>query len=191
MNHNGAMTSLQWRHNGCNRVNSPHKWPVTRKMFPFDDVIMYICVGNLSQHCFRQWPRLAPVRYRGNDAGIMLNHDDVIKWKHFPHYWPFVRGIHRSPVNSPNKGQWRGALDVFFDLSKQSWGWWFETPSDSLWRHCNVCEPGCKWWHREAGDLRRHRTHYDVIVMYVSLDVNDDTVRLVIWDAIGLIMTSL
>ena len=25
-------------------------------------------------------------------------HDDVIKWKHFPRYWPFVRGIHRSPV---------------------------------------------------------------------------------------------
>ena len=24
-------------------VNSPHKWPVTRKMFPFDDVIMYWC----------------------------------------------------------------------------------------------------------------------------------------------------
>ena len=24
-------------------------------------------------------------------------HDDVIKWKHFPRYWPFVRGIHRSP----------------------------------------------------------------------------------------------
>ena len=24
--------------------------------------------------------------------------DDVIKWKHFPRYWPFVRGIHRSPV---------------------------------------------------------------------------------------------
>ena len=37
-------------------------------------------------------------------------HDDVIKWKHFPRYWPFVRGIHRSPVNPPHKGQWRGAL---------------------------------------------------------------------------------
>ena len=37
-------------------------------------------------------------------------HDDVIKWKHFPRYWPFVRGIHRSPVNSSHKGQWRGAL---------------------------------------------------------------------------------
>ena len=39
-----------------------------------------------------------------------LLHDDVIEWKHFPRYWPFVRGIHRSPVNSPHKGQWRGAL---------------------------------------------------------------------------------
>ena len=37
-------------------------------------------------------------------------HDDVIKWKHFPRYWPFVRGIHRPPVNSPHKGQWCGAL---------------------------------------------------------------------------------
>ena len=32
------------------------------------------------------------------------------KMKHFPRYWPFVRGIHRSPLNSPQKGQWRGAL---------------------------------------------------------------------------------
>ena len=24
------------------------------------------------------------------------HHDDVIKWKNFPRYWPFVRGIHRS-----------------------------------------------------------------------------------------------
>ena len=38
------------------------------------------------------------------------NHDDVIKWKPFPRNWAFVRGIHRSPVNSPHKGQWRGAL---------------------------------------------------------------------------------
>ena len=72
-----------------------------------------------------------------------LFHDDVIKWKHFPRYWPFVRGIPRSPVNSPHKGQWRGAL--MFSLSS-AWiiGW------------VN---------NREAGDLRRHRAHYDVIVM--------------------------
>ena len=41
---------------------------------------------------------------------VSVIHDDVIEWKHFPRYWPFVRGIHRSPVNSPHKGQWRGAL---------------------------------------------------------------------------------
>ena len=35
----------------------------------------------------------------------LSQHDDVIKWKHFPRYWPFVRGIHRSPVNYPHKGQ--------------------------------------------------------------------------------------
>ena len=52
-------------------------------------------------------------------------------------------GIHQSPVNSPHTDQWCGALMFYFDLrlnkrlSKQSWGWWFETPSRSLWRRCN------------------------------------------------------
>ena len=75
-------------------------------------------------------------------------HDDIIKWKHFPRYWAFVRGIHRSPVNSPHKGQWRGVLMFSLHLrlrlrqnkrySKQWWDWWFETPSHPLWCHCNV-----------------------------------------------------
>ena len=71
------------------------------------------------------------------------SHDDVIKWKHFPRYWPFVRGIHRSPVNSPHKSQWRGAL-MFTLICARINGW------------VN---------NREAGDLRRYRAHYDVIVM--------------------------
>ena len=72
-----------------------------------------------------------------------FRHDDVIKWKHFPRYWAFVRGIHRSPMNTPYKGQWRGAVMLFFDLrlntrlSKHWWGWRFETPSCPLCRHCN------------------------------------------------------
>ena len=70
-------------------------------------------------------------------------HDDVIKWNHFPHYWPFVRGIHRLPANSPHKGQWRGAL-MFALICVRKNGW------------VN---------NREAGDLRRHRAHYDVTVM--------------------------
>ena len=73
-----------------------------------------------------------------------VDHDDVIKWKHFPHYWLFVQGIHLSLVNSPHKGQWRGALMFSLvcalnkRLSKQSRSWWLEMPSRSLWCHCNV-----------------------------------------------------
>ena len=65
-------------------------------------------------------------------------HDGVVKWKHFPRYWPFVRGIHRSTQRPVAR-----SFDVFFDLrlnkrlSKQSWSWWFETLSHPLWRHCN------------------------------------------------------
>ena len=78
-------------------------------------------------------------------------HDDVIKWKQFPRYWPLVRGIYRSPVNFPHKGLWRRAL--MFSLI-------------------------CSWindWvnNREAGDLRCHHVHYDVIVMCVPLSSLD------------------
>ena len=68
----------------------------------------------------------------------MPKHDDVMKWKHFPRYWPFVRGISRSG-EIPQRPVTR-RFDAFFDLhplSKQSWAWWFETASHSLWRHCN------------------------------------------------------
>ena len=73
---------------------------------------------------------------------VPLYHEDVIKWKDFLRYWPFVRGIHRSPVNYSQKGQWCGAL-IFplrlnKRLSKQPWGWWSETPWRPLWRLCNV-----------------------------------------------------
>ena len=74
---------------------------------------------------------------------ISTLHDDVIKWKNFQRYWPFVRRIHRSPVNSPHKGQRHGALKFSLictrkkRLSKQSRRRWFETPSHSLWHHCN------------------------------------------------------
>ena len=75
---------------------------------------------------------------------VPVSHDDVIKWEHFPRYWPFVWGIDRSPVNSLHKGQWREALMFSLicalnkRLSKHAWGWWLGTPSGPLWRHCNV-----------------------------------------------------
>ena len=68
----------------------------------------------------------------------------VSSWWHFPRFWPFVRRIHCSPVNSPRKSQWRGAL--MFSLF-------------------------CAWIHnwvnnREAGDFRCHHAHYDVTEMW-------------------------
>ena len=48
-----------------------------------------------------------------------------------------------SPVTGefPSQRTVTQSFDVFYALnkrlSKQSWGWWFETPSPSLWRHCN------------------------------------------------------
>ena len=36
---------------------------------------------------------------------LCVCHDDVINWKHFPRYLPFVKKIRRSPVDSPHKGK--------------------------------------------------------------------------------------
>ena len=119
-------------------VNSPHKSQWRGAL-----MLSFICAwingwvnnGNIVDCCL--FRGLVPDTY----------HDDVIKWKHFPRYWPFVRGIHRSPVNSPHKGQWRGGL--IFSLI-------------------------CVWingWvnNREAGDLRCYRAHYDVTVMQLRV----------------------
>ena len=77
-------------------------------------------------------------------------HDGVIKWKDFARYRPFVPGI-RPPLNSPHKGQWRGAL--LFSL---------------------ICTWTNSWVNnREAGVLRRHRGHwYYVIVMFFQAMVS-------------------
>ena len=77
-------------------------------------------------------------------ADIWQAHDDVIKWKHFPRYWPFVQGIHRSPVNSPHNGQWRGAL-MFYLI-------------------CTGINGSVN--NDEACVLRGHPAHYDVTVMH-------------------------
>ena len=95
--------------------------------------------------------RYSSVPYPGRIDYIIGNkdnvHDDVIKWKHFPRYWPFVRGIDRSPLNSTQKGQWRGAL--MFSLIYAWINAWLNN--------------------REAGGFRRHRAYYDVTVMLTNI----------------------
>ena len=90
----------------------------------------------LPHHNVNRWP---------GAKGAWPSHDGVIKWKHFPLYWPLVRGIHRSPMNSPHKGQWRGALMFSFI---------------------------CAWingWINRGWLLRRHCAHCDVTIMATTL----------------------
>ena len=132
-------------------VNNPHSWRENpqRNLFNiyfvafwFRSAFVYrIISGQYS--CIRRRHLVVFLYSATSLLHSHLFHVAVIKWKHFHRYWPFVRGIHRSPVNSPHKGQWRGAL--MFSLI-------------------------CVWingWvnNREAGDLRRNLAHYDVIVM--------------------------
>ena len=183
-------------------VNSPHKGPIMRKMFPFDDVIIWWCSGRplypqdlwtILRICQKQieikqydlnfllrpfldigWNFAAPrcikctwnaishhtLKACGSSScnknvfcdwpcysSRVDKHDDVIKWKHFPRYWPSVRGIHQWPVNFLHKCQWRGAL--MFSL---------------------ICAWTIGWVNnRGAGDLRRNHVHYDVTVMVLPV----------------------
>ena len=148
--------TLQWRHNDDHGISNhqPHDCLLNRlfrrRLNKTSKLrVTGLCVGN------SPWPVNSPhfqleLDFEGHKSFmksclccIYGSHDDVIKWKHFLRYWPFVRGIHQSPVNSPHKGQWRRALMFsFFCLQTNGWA-----------------------NNREAGDLRRHRAHYEVIVM--------------------------
>ena len=147
--------SRQWTH--CCPVDT---WRKITLLLRRNDVVASSCVRWMnsiscnvgSRYIYlkrKKAPRTVTTRLQlhgDNSVSIvtfLIHHDDVIKMKHFSRYWPFVLGTHRSPVNSPHKGQWRGAVNVFFGLrlnkplSKLSWSWWFETPSRSWWLHRN------------------------------------------------------
>ena len=101
----------------------------------YDKLMIYYSNTQTHVSCLREW------------VINKCHHKDVIKCNHFPRYWPFVRGIHRSPVNSPHKGQWRGAL--MFSL---------------------ICARINCWVNNlEVDNLRRHLADYDVTVMIFLL----------------------
>ena len=131
-------------------TNSPHKWQVTRTMFPFDDVIMwtdfirsiifpvfqnnkitgylYNITSTVARwHC--SWAAVTPDKYERdskylnptfakskfavteklmNEAFVtptqaLPTNDDVMARNCVPHYRPHEKGIHLSPVHSPDK----------------------------------------------------------------------------------------
>ena len=101
----------------------------------------------------------------------------------FPRNWPFVRGIHRWFVNSLHKGQC-GALMSFFHLclntrlSKQSWGWWCETPSRSLWYHCNgMCLSSSSYRNLGCVECRWGSGIQKIRLKSVSINFNSNLVK--------------
>ena len=147
------------------QMDSPTK-PVTRS---FDDFLISVATNSRANNCdagdlrqYRAHYDVTVIARLFNSDGrkaerwhqllcdpvpklmyIFEHHDGIIKWTNVPRHWPFVRGIHRSPVNFPHKGQLRGALMLSLICA------WINGYVNS----------------REAGDLRRYRAHYDVTVM--------------------------
>ena len=114
----------------------PHKWPVTRKLFPFDDVIMTTDeVGTWVSNI---------IDIKGWDV---IPHHTITWWRHQMETFSALLAI--CAGNSPVPGEFPAqrpvtrSFDVFFDLrrikglNKQSRGWWSETLSRPLWRHSN------------------------------------------------------
>ena len=136
-------------------VNSPHKWPVTRKMFPFDDVIMTdqnatsLTLENLNVICRMAaiWPNVSN-SHTVILAGCECVNMDHTRWRHQMETFSALLALCEGnpPVSGgfPSQRPITRSFYVFFDLqpskklNKQSRRRWFKTTSHSLWRHYNA-----------------------------------------------------
>ena len=122
---------------------SPWKWFLLTGTLP---LTWSCCFLKLWYHTFWYQRQCTPNETESTKTALSLDsgrcffsHDDVIKWNHFPRYWPFVpvpgEFLAQRPVTR--------SFEFFFDLRlnkrliKQSWGWGFETLPRPLWRHSN------------------------------------------------------
>ena len=90
---------------------------------------------------------------------IAVWHDDVIKWKHFSALLAFCAGNSPVPVNSPHKGQWRGALMFYLYIV-----WW------EVWSMPAFSKSGVmplfslfnplQWRHNGRDSVSNHQPHH-------------------------------
>ena len=122
-------------------VNYPHKWPVTRKMFPFDDVIMKLWKIEVDQEVVASLDRVPSLDMTGEDCHT--GYDQPWSWwRHEMETFSAILAL--CAGNSTVTGEFTSqrpvtrSFDVSFDLhlnkqlSTHSWGWWFQTPSRSF-----------------------------------------------------------
>ena len=104
---------------------------------------------------YQSWRRVTSLTFccPGTTNVLLLRHSDEWTgdswWRHQMETFSALLAL--CAGNSPVTGEFPAQKPVtrsyvFFDLrlnkrlSKQSWGWWFETPSPPLWLHCNVMQ---------------------------------------------------
>ena len=135
------MSWIDWADISCSLQSA--KWV---QIVPW--VCVWMCVYLFGTSCCLHDLSQTVLEYSCKLLLKILSHDDVIKWKHFPRYWPFVRCAGNSPATGefPTQRPVTRSFDVFFDLRLIN-GW---------------VNNG------EAGDLRRHRAQYIVTIMLLA-----------------------
>ena len=130
-----------------------------------------------SQHCCNYW---------GDFKGVLRTMEEMALIS-TPNFWGDLKGVLRTLeemalISTPNYwGDFKGVLRAMFSLicaclykhlSKQSRGWWFETPSRPLWRHCNE-------WNLQPDELMTATQPPQGYAMYsiIMLDLSDNTVK--------------
>ena len=106
-----------------------------------------------------------------------FTHDDIIKCKNCPRYWPLCGEVPRTKASDAE-------LRCFFDLRLNEWlstqwcGWWCEKPSCLLWRHSNVLQlnspqgsaPTLHWLHVNT-DAGKSVMPFDINKRYRAIDL--------------------
>ena len=110
------LTRLKTRYTPCLLWSVPSDHRIYLEIYLFDVAGIILCMRQANERrrykvtpCLIGW---AHTQYDHWCFNIWIYADssvyhDVVKWEPFPRNWPFVRGIHLSPVDPPQKGQWR------------------------------------------------------------------------------------
>ena len=116
----------------CGEFTGPGEFPTQRPVTRSFDVFFDMRPNKrLSKQSWGWWfetPSLSLLRHRN---GIWAGQDDVVKWKRFPHYRPFMREIHKWQVDPTHVELWLFSLLLWI---KQASCLWCETP----WLSCDV-----------------------------------------------------
>ena len=117
----------------CEESPVPGKFSAHRPVTQSFDVFFYLRLNTqLSKQWRRRWSEMPSrslwrhcndvIRRPGTISTIKQasSHDGVVVWKCLSHYWPFVREIHRGPMDSPHKAPVMRSLDVFYNVPRRS-----------------------------------------------------------------------